>query len=112
MNEGKIFYHINISIKIRILTDSILANFIDEANLYKRDLLQIHHRLEITATGGVDISTNEIAAKIEKYGRTAQVINFFNRKLNKKIILAGWSIDNEIRNKTNRTNSAKYLARS
>jgi len=30
--------------------------------------------LEITATGGVDISTNEIAAKIEKYGRTAQVI--------------------------------------
>ena len=67
---------------IRISTDSILANFIDEANLYKRDLLQIHHRLEITATGGVDISTNEIAAKIEKYGRTAQVIHFFYRKLN------------------------------
>ena len=54
-----------------------LANFIDEANLYKRDLLQIHHRLEITATGGVDISTNEIAAKIEKYGRTAQVNGIF-----------------------------------
>ena len=112
MNEGKIFYQINIFIRIRILTDSILANFIDEANLYKRDLLQIHHRLEITATGGVDISTNEIAAKIEKYGRTAQVINSFCRKLNTKIILVGWSIDNEIRNKTNRANSAKYLARS
>lgn len=112
MNEGKIFYQINISKRIRILTDSILANFIDEANLYKRDLLQIHHRLEITATGGVDISTNEIAAKIEKYGRTAQVIKFFYKKLYTKIISVGWSIDNEIRNKTNRTNSAKYLARS
>ena len=94
------------------MNDSILANFIDEANLYKRDLLQIHHRLEITATGGVDISTNEIAAKIEKYGRTAQVVQFFERNFDVKIILVGWSIDNEIRNKTNRANSAEYFTRS
>ena len=94
------------------MTHFISANFIDEANLYKRDLLQIHHRLEITATGGVDISTNEIAAKIEKYGRTAQVIIFFHRNLKTKLILVGWSVDNEIRNKTNRTNFAKYFTRS
>ena len=66
INEGRLLVPF-------IVTYFSLANFIDEANLYKRDLLQIHHRLEITATGGIDISTNEIAAKIEKYGRTAQV---------------------------------------
>ena len=80
VNEGKIFY-LKINNSIRTRTDSILANFIDEANLYKRDLLQIHHRLEITATGGCDISSNEIAAKIEKYGRTAQVIQSFEETL-------------------------------
>ena len=89
-----------------------LANFIDEANLYKRDLLQIHHRLEITATGGIDISTNEIAAKIEKYGRTAQVNRTFIDSAQFKKALVGWSIDNEIRNETNWTNIAEYFAGS
>ena len=70
INEGRLLVPF-------IVTYFSLANFIDEANLYKRDLLQIHHRLEITATGGIDISTNEIAAKIEKYGRTAQVNRTF-----------------------------------
>lgn len=54
-------------------TNNNEAEFIDEANLYKRDLLQIHHQLEVTASGSIDMSTDEIARRIEKYGHSAQL---------------------------------------
>ena len=49
------------------------GRFIDEANLYKKDLLVIHNRLDSVARGTSSLTNDELGSLIEKYGRSASL---------------------------------------
>jgi len=60
-------------INVFFLINKCLGAFIDEANLYKKDLLVIHNKLDNVARGELTLNNDELGSLIERYGRSASL---------------------------------------